>query len=358
MDLQKYDGKIHPDEWINDVQTYFNIKQRHNLINNINIVISLVDPTIKLPTGIDNYEKLRNALKEDISFTVFKNTNKRKLQSLKYNPERKGGDTSNFISTFRKLCYNAEINDVEEQKRYLYKSLPNNHFDYISNEFYEKMKNVNSINELIKIFEDIVLEESNLIRNGSIVALKHVASGKYLNSISNLRYTTGSETQLVSVGSSEPDPNSLWKIEFNSELVTYTDNSIKLQHIKSNQFLGIYYCVGRFGDNGIYFRGYYKSPSNNHTEVSCNNFGDGNWIRYWKLKHNKLDNYQGYLKSNDIINLSIKKTCGNCIYEFLRSHDIQFTIGNDTFQEVVCHSERLGGNDEWCIELIHEVKIF
>ena len=32
--------------------------------------------------------------------------------------------------------------------------------------------------------------------------------------------------------------------------------------------------------------------------------------------------------------------------EFLRSHDIQFTVGNDTFQEVVCHNERLGGNDE------------
>ena len=32
--------------------------------------------------------------------------------------------------------------------------------------------------------------------------------------------------------------------------------------------------------------------------------------------------------------------------EFLRSHDFQFTIGNDSFQEVVCHNERLGGNDE------------
>jgi hypothetical protein len=194
MDLPIYDGNIHPDEWINNIQTYFNIKQ--NIIH-VNIVISLVDPTIKLPTGIDNYEKLRNALKEDISFIVFKNTNKRKLQSLKYNPERKGGDTSKFISTFRKLCYNAEINDVEEQKKYLYKSLPNNHFDYISNEFYEKMKNVNSINEIIKRFEEIVLEESNLIRNGSVVALKHVATGKYLSSIKDLCYTTGSKKQLV-----------------------------------------------------------------------------------------------------------------------------------------------------------------
>jgi hypothetical protein len=194
MDLPIYDGNIHPDEWIKNLQTYFNIKQ--NLIN-INIIISLVDSIIKLPTGIDNYEKLRNALKEDISFTVFKNTNKRKLQSLKYNPERKGGDTSKFISTFRKLCYNAEINDVEEQKKYLYKSLPKDHFNYISNEFYEKMKNVNSINELIKRFEEIVLEESNLIRKGSIIALKHVATGKYLRSIKDLYYTTGSESQLV-----------------------------------------------------------------------------------------------------------------------------------------------------------------
>jgi hypothetical protein len=32
--------------------------------------------------------------------------------------------------------------------------------------------------------------------------------------------------------------------------------------------------------------------------------------------------------------------------EFLQSHDIQFAIGNDTFQEVFCHNERLEGNDE------------
>ena len=67
-----------------------------------------------------------------------------------------------------------------------------NHFNYISNGFKEKMKNVNSIEELIKEFEDIILEKSNLIRNGSIVALKHVATGRYLSSIENLCYMTGS----------------------------------------------------------------------------------------------------------------------------------------------------------------------
>ncbi|PKY59854.1 hypothetical protein RhiirA4_482961, partial [Rhizophagus irregularis] len=169
----------------------------------------------------------------------------------------------------------------------------------------------------------IVLEESNLIRNGSIVALKHVATGKYLSSIKNLCYTTGSQKQLIFVGSSEPIPNSLWKIEFSGELATYAKNSIKLQHVKSERLLGIY-CV-RTGFNRYIF---YRSPLNNHTE--------------------------GYLKSNDIINLSSTGRMYHDPDEFLRSHDIHFTIGNDTFQEVVCHNERLGGNDEWCIELIYE----
>jgi hypothetical protein len=197
MDLPKYDGNIHPDEWINDIQKYDFFWRARYGIEYFDTAVSLIDPIIKLPTGTDNYEKLRNALKEDISFTIFKNTNERKLRSLKYIPERKGGDTSKFISTFRKLCYNAEINDVKEQKKYLFKSLSSNHFDCISNEFYERMKNVNSINELSKEFESIVLEESNLIRNESIVALKHVATGKYLGSNLYLNYKDGSYNQLV-----------------------------------------------------------------------------------------------------------------------------------------------------------------
>ncbi|RGB27679.1 hypothetical protein C1646_746232 [Rhizophagus diaphanus] len=338
MELQKYDGNIHPDEWINDLRTYFYINPSSN---DIIIAIKLVDPTIKLSTDINSFEKLRNGLKKDISFTVFKNTNKRKLQLLKYIPERRGGDTLKFVTTFRKLCYNGEINDINEQKKYLFKSLPTSNFDYISNEFHVKMKNVSSINELIKEFEDIILEESNLIRSASVVALKHVATGKYLTSIKNLHYTTGSKKQLVFVESSDLNLNSLWNIQFNGELAAYTDTSVKLQHIKSNLFLGI---------NNYYYNNYHKSPSTNHTEVSC--YGtDINW----NFKHSKLENHQGYLKSNDIINLSIKKTSdNNNKVEFLRSHDIQFTIGNDTFQEVVCHNERLGGNDEWCIEFIKE----
>ena len=76
--------------------------------------------------------------------------------------------------------------------------------------------------------------------------------------------------------------------------------------------------------------------------VSC-----GSQVTQWNFKNSKLENHQGYLKSNDTINLSIQNPVRNR-QEFLRSHDLQFTIETITFQEVFCHNERLGGNDEVC----------
>ncbi|CAB4428464.1 unnamed protein product [Rhizophagus irregularis] len=214
------------------------------------------------------------------------------------------------------------------------------------------MKNVNSVNELIKKFEDIIVDEENLITNDSVVALKHVATGKYLSSIKNLCYETESKSQLVFVGSSEPVPDSLWKILFDEELATHNKTSINLQHFKSNMLLATSISY----DNWTCRYSYYKSPSTKHTEVNCSGSQPN-----WNFKLSKLENNQGYLKSNDIINLSNMNRVddnGNLIsngpVEFLRSHDIQFTIGNDAFQEVICHNERLGGNDEWCIELIKQ----
>ena len=187
----KYDGSIHPDEWINDIQIYLELKHP---VHYLKTAISLVDSTIiSLPAKIDTIKELCDALKEDISFTVFKGTNKRLLQLLKYIPEREGGNTSKFISNFRKLCYNSEINDIEEQKNYFCNSLKDNYLL----EFFKRNEQIHSINDLIKNFEEIVTDESKLIRNESVVALRHVATGKYLSSIENLCYTTESKNQLV-----------------------------------------------------------------------------------------------------------------------------------------------------------------
>ncbi|PKB96518.1 hypothetical protein RhiirA5_506935 [Rhizophagus irregularis] len=89
MDFPKYDGNIHPDEWIHDIQKYDYMWYK-NCGGFLKTAISLVDPIIKLPDEIRDIEELRSALKENITFTVFKNTNKKKLQSLKYIPESRG----------------------------------------------------------------------------------------------------------------------------------------------------------------------------------------------------------------------------------------------------------------------------
>ncbi|RGB29999.1 hypothetical protein C1646_303783 [Rhizophagus diaphanus] len=246
---------------------------------------------------------------------------------------------------FRKLCYNSEINDIEEQKNYFCNTLPKlpNTDDtdcyYYLLEFIKRREKIKSMNDLVKEFAEIITDELNLIRNNSIIALKHVATGKYLSSIDNLCYTTGSKRQLAFAGSPKPDLNALWKIEFSEKLPMYNKTSIQLRHIKSGSVLGFYYDYG--------CDDYCKSPITEHTEVSCGGNED-----IWKFKCSKLENHQGYLKSNDIINLSILKSYYDYQNSFLRSHDVQFTIGNNTFQEVVGHSERLGGNDEWRIELI------
>jgi hypothetical protein len=205
MDIPKYDGNIHPDEWISDIQKYLEL--RHTANSNdyyLKTAISLVDSTIiSLPTKINSFEELSNAFKADISFTVFKCTNKRLLKSLKYIPEGEGGNTSKFISNFRKLCYNSETDDIEEQKNYFCNALPklpNNNDNICYNyllEFIKRREKIKSMNDLVKEFAEIVTDELNLIKNKSIVALKHVATGKYLSSIENLCYTTGSNLQLV-----------------------------------------------------------------------------------------------------------------------------------------------------------------
>lgn len=51
----------------------------------------------------------------------------------------------------------------------------------------------------------------------------------------------------------------------------------------------------------------------------------------WRFDHSRLRNYQGYLQSGDTINLIFNE--GD---KFLRSHNVRFTIGSNTFQEVVC----------------------
>ncbi|PKB97652.1 hypothetical protein RhiirA5_360936 [Rhizophagus irregularis] len=297
----------------------------------------MIDSTIHVPKDVTSLTELVSALKAEVSFTVFKNTSKRKLQVLKYKSENIGGDTSKFIETFRKLCRDAEIDDLKEQKEYFVETLPYT----LRKKFLDIIDDIESLSDLILRFNKLLIGPalSTNIKNGSVVALKHVSTGKYLSTIENLRYETGSKSQMVYLGGSELDRSSLWIIKFDKDFAT-TDTYINLQQRfgKFDKFLGMRYYYEYSA------RKYYYSSPSNHLEVSCNimkkNYSDNNW----RFDFCDLNN-QGYLKPNDIITLSTKNEILNDRYEYLRGHDYQVTIGGEIYYEVICHDKVIGAND-------------
>ncbi|EXX64145.1 hypothetical protein RhiirA1_534184 [Rhizophagus irregularis] len=336
-----YDGNIHPDEWLRQFNTYCFLKKITE--DNVKLAKMMIDSTIHVPKDVTSLTELVSALKVEVSFTVFKNTNKRKLQVLKYKSENIGGDTSKFIETFRKLCRDAEIDDLREQKEYFVETLPY----VLKKKFLDKIDDIKSLSDIFLRFNNLLIEPTSnfFIKNGSIVALRHIATGKYLSTIENLRYETGSGSQMVFLGDTEPHHTSLWKIKFDKDYATI-DTFVTLQQ-RFDKFLGIRY------DYSNYYKrreNYYKSPSQN-TEVSCNVIKENDNDNKWRFDTNDL-NYQGCLKSNDIITLSIKNEIVKDRYEFLRGHDFQVNIGKEVYEEVVCHNKGIGVNDNWCIELI------
>ncbi|RIA90436.1 MIR motif-containing protein, partial [Glomus cerebriforme] len=326
MELPKYSGIIHPKEWLKQVQTFCYFKQMSNDQEILNICKLMIDSTIIVPGEINSFNELIKALKSHPTFNIFKNSCNKKLQEMKYTSEQ---DIAEFLANFRSLCNNVEINNPEEIKILLINSYSNNFFN---NEFIKRVDGINfdSIDKIFEIFSDVISDESKIIKYGSSIALKHVATGKYLSSC-NTSYQTGSRCQVVFA--SEKLANSLWNvscISYYNEKESYQYNTvcyndtICLMHKATNSVL----CLNS----------YYKSPTTGHTEVNCKN---GN--RY--LKCNSTNNNGPYVKAKDIITLSYDGYT-------LRSHDFTFTINNKTFQEVVCHKERTGGNDEWQIEII------
>jgi len=66
------------------------------------------------------------------------------------------------------------------------------------------------------------------------------------------------------------------------------------------------------------------------------------------LKQYNSTNNCKYVKSQDRI---ILQNDYNKVLRILRSHELEFNLNNKTFQEVVCHDERIGGNDEVCCDI-------
>ncbi|RGB36727.1 hypothetical protein C1646_813874 [Rhizophagus diaphanus] len=329
MDLPKYDGTIHPEEWMQQFKV-FCCANKMSYSEEKFLWKQLIHPAIKISSieNISTHDEFLNALKAHVSFDIFKESCKKKLLELKYIPEKDGGDTAIFLSKFQTLCYNAGINNIEEINIIIYKIMMSNEF--FKSEFIRKSKEINSIEELLKLFNDITVDEAILIKNCSYVAIKHAATGKYLSSVSNLNYKTGTYNQAVFTGKTSLELNAIWNIFDNKGRSNVFYDDICLIHQQTNKRLN---CTT------------YKSLSN-YSEVSCyNNYPTNHTI--WKLKQYNSTNNCAYVKSQDRIILQ-----SSYLKKILRSHELEFTINHEKFQEVVCHDERIGGNDEWIIELI------
>src|SRR3954466_14182453 len=177
MELPKYNGTIHPEEWLKQVQTYCCLREIENEQKILKFCKLMIDSTITIPNEINSFDELIKALKSHSTFNIFKDSCKRKLQVMKYIPEKEENYTSTFLANFRSLCKNAEIDNLEEIKKLLFNTYSSNEF--FKNEFIKRVKGVNSIDEMVKIFNDVVFDELNVIRYGSLVSLRHVSTGRY-----------------------------------------------------------------------------------------------------------------------------------------------------------------------------------
>ena len=111
MELPKYTGTIHPEEWLKQIQTYCTLKEIENEQKILKICKLLIDSIITIPDEINSFDELIKALKSHSSLKFLK-VHAKKI-TMKFFPRRE----KNYIAS--SLCNDAEINDPEEIKNFL-----------------------------------------------------------------------------------------------------------------------------------------------------------------------------------------------------------------------------------------------
>lgn len=191
--LPKYDGTIHPNEWLRQIKTKCMIHMNYKSYSNIEhmtleVAKSLVDPSINV-NNVKSNDQLLTILKNNVLFKMFLKSSKQKLHDLSYKFDTCGDDnesTIEFLVKFKTLCDNTEIINIDEQKFYLTHSLDIK-YRY---KFSEKIKSINTFDELLTSFQDFIIDQKCSVYNYSIVTIKHVATGKYLSSSRSYSYQT------------------------------------------------------------------------------------------------------------------------------------------------------------------------
>src|SRR3954451_3601699 len=105
MKPSKYDGNVHPNEWLKQIQIYCFLKQIIKEDDILKLAKMMIDTSINIPESVTSLDELINTLKQNPSFSIFKVSCKRKLQVLRYQIGK--DDIAKFITAFRTLCRDA-----------------------------------------------------------------------------------------------------------------------------------------------------------------------------------------------------------------------------------------------------------
>ncbi|CAB4434144.1 unnamed protein product [Rhizophagus irregularis] len=370
MDIIKYNATIHPDEWVKYVWTkclIHKIKEEKEILQ-----LCKLNITINLKTEPKTLDDLIEILKAHPTFDIFKICSKEKLDKMKFE-DYKNDDTAQFLADFRLLCENTEIINPREIKSRLLKTNLSNKF--FNNEFSRRTSDVTSIDEIYKIYSEVVADSTKIIKYGPefLISIKHIETGRYLSS-RQINYETGSQRQVLFVDEKILDENAWWyltcevpdpqKKDFQKEKVLY-DDKIYLTHNKTKA--------------KISFSNFYMAPATGHleyVEAHCSQFA---YSVFNFVKTDQTDK-TSYLKARDRVYLRTTNYV-------LRSHDVNFAISNNNnnnnnnndnndkndkndkndrndkndndnkndimpsiFQEVVGHQHEFSKNDMWLIE--------
>ncbi|CAB4495269.1 unnamed protein product [Rhizophagus irregularis] len=246
----------------------------------------------------------------------------------------KNDDTAQFLADFRLLCENTEIINPREIKSRLLKTNLSNKF--FNNEFSRRTSDVTSIDEIYKIYSEVVADSTKIIKYGPefLISIKHIETGRYLSS-RQINYETGSQRQVLFVDEKILDENAWWyltcevpdpqKKDFQKEKVLY-DDKIYLTHNKTKA--------------KISFSNFYMAPATGHleyVEAHCSQFAYS-VFNFVKTDHSDKTSYLKARDRNDK-NDNDKNDNDN-------KNDIMPSI----FQEVVGHQHEFSKNDMWLIE--------
>jgi len=335
-DIPKYDGTVHPEAWIKDVQAkclISNLRQERDILKMCKLNIAL---SINFPNDINNLNELIKALKEHPTFEIYKNGCKERLDHMTFEGGE-GGDTTQFLADFRSLIDNAEITNPQEIKNRLLRTYSTNEF--FKNEFSKRSTGITNIDEIYRLYSDVVSDSSKVIKYGPewLIAIKHRETGRYLSS-RETNYETGSKRQIVYAGEKILNENIWWyatcetpvpqKKTFQENKVLY-DDVVYLTHSKTKATLSL--------------SDFYRSPKTSYAEVHGFPYSYSN-LRFVKTNETNEQNNSPYLKVRDRVNI---KTDTDYT---LRSQEVSFGLEDKLYQEVVGHKEKVGRDDEWLLE--------